>query len=137
LVKTPFYGAASVSLLLVFLTVGCGSTTRKGQCNAIPGHIAVCVDGNHVSWENLVKSEYGTYYAPVEDLATTLDAKAVVSSDKRHVTINGKELSSTGGVTNTREFDGKLYVIILDAANAAGYNVGIDFIHDSVGIARR
>jgi hypothetical protein len=136
LLKTTFYAAASLTLLVAVLAIGFRVTTQP-RCNAIPGHIAVCVDGNHVSWEASVKKEYGDYYGPVEDLASTLGARAVVSSDKRQVTINGKALSSSGGVTNTREFDGKLYVIILDAANAAGYNVGIDFVRGVVGISRQ
>lgn len=110
------------------------SGTKRYTCVPTPNGIATCVRGRPVSWGDRVIEKGGQYYAPADELAATLGARLAISADKKHVTINGKELSTSGGVTNTLEQDGKVYIIILDAANAAGYSVAIDFINRRISI---
>lgn len=90
--------------------------------------------GNVLGWSGRVVAQDSQYYAPVDDLAATFQAQVEVSADKKHVTFNGKELSTTNGATNTLERDGKLYVIILDAAEPSGYTVGIDYGKQTISI---
>lgn len=114
------------------------SLPDKVSCDPIPGGIAVCLNRSSqpVSWSALVRRETGGLYAPLEDLTDALKAKPVVSPDRKHVTINGNELSKTNGVTNTLEMDGKLYVRLLDASHAAGYQVVADKLNNTVSILR-
>jgi|GEM_PF-6184184 len=82
------------------------SLPDKLYCAPIPQGIAVCLNraSEPVPWSTSIKlerGEYGTAYAPLDVLIADLGANAFVSSDHKHVTVNGKELPKTNGVTNT------------------------------------
>lgn len=134
--KKALINLTAAALLVGLVVAGCGNF-KKYPCNPIPNGIAVCMKGGPVDWSGRVVEKDGQYYAPVDDLATTLGAKVQISADKKHVTFNGKELSTTNGATNTLERDGKVYVIILDAAQASGYSVGIDFVRHTINIVKQ
>ncbi|MDB4898050.1 MAG: hypothetical protein JWN15_4312 [Firmicutes bacterium] len=125
--------ALTPGLLLLLAVSGC-SQGKIHPCNPVAGGIAVCLHGElHPLTTNVVQDR-GEYYLPAEDLGAALGAKVVISPDRKHVTVNGKNLSTTNGVTNTLDRDGRLYILILDGANAAGYGVAIDWVKHTVTI---
>jgi hypothetical protein len=121
-------------LLLAVAVAGCGSTGKSHPCNPVPDGIAVCLNGALLPLTANVVEHHGEYYAPADDLGAALGAKVVTSPDRKQVTVNGKNLSTTNGATNTLERDGRLYILILDGANAAGHGVAIDWVRHTVNI---
>lgn len=109
---------------------------RNPHCDPIPNKIAVCMNGQVVSWTSSVEVRDSKYYAPLEELTSTLGTQSEISPDKSRIMINGKKLSTTNGSSITDERDGKVYVSISDAANAAGFAVAINFTTHTVNILK-
>lgn len=99
-------------------------------CAPVPDGVAVCVNDKPVEWKAKTKPhmhEAGGFYAPLEELAAALGAKAELSADKQSVSVGGKAVVATAkDARGVHQHDGLVFAPIKEFAEAAGYKVQVD-----------